>query len=287
MHTTTITGQQPTKHDPFPFGIAPLAATFLSGTERTRSSPAPDRFTMVLVSEGGGVIQIGRRRLLLERNTLYWVSPLQQLLLEPDADAKGYIISFTADFVQVWEKQSVSLARSAFFKRCLLYPAISLPNSLTNELTSIGGKMQEEIHTHSMQGEKLVRNYLSIFLIYLERLCEPTTGHTLPSREQDISLQFFTLLDKHFLVKKRVGEYASMMGLTASYLNKRIKENSGFPASYHIQQRIVLEAKRHALFDGDSLKEVAYALGFCTPAHFSKYFKNSAGINFSEFRRTA
>jgi AraC-like DNA-binding protein len=62
---------------------------------------------------------------------------------------------------------------------------------------------------------------------------------------------------------------------------------SGFTASYHIQQRIVLEAKRRAIFNGDSMKQIAYCLGFCDPAHFSKYFKNSSGTNFTDFKKTA
>jgi AraC-like DNA-binding protein len=66
-----------------------------------------------------------------------------------------------------------------------------------------------------------------------------------------------------------------------------VREVSGFTASYHIQQRIILEAKRRAIFEGNSLKEIAYGLGFCDPAHFSKYFKNSAGRNFTDFRKGA
>jgi AraC family transcriptional regulator, transcriptional activator of pobA len=33
------------------------------------------------------------------------------------------------------------------------------------------------------------------------------------------------------------------------------------------------------------MKETAYLLGFDDLAHFSKFFKNLAGINYSDFRK--
>ncbi|WP_276480250.1 helix-turn-helix domain-containing protein [Paraflavitalea pollutisoli] len=287
MYVSTITRQLPSSRLPGQFAIAPLESICLNGQGRSGSLAAPAMFSMIVVQQPGGTIQIGKRSLLLESNTLYWISPHQQIALELETSTRGFMISFSNDFIDLSEKQGASLSRTAFFKRSLLYPAIQLPAELNQQLAGFAGNMLKEYASAVPQSEKLIRNYLNVFLVYLERLCEVTMDHSLPSREQDISLHFFSLLEQHFLQKKRVSDYADMMGLTPSYLNKRIKDNSGFTASHHIQQRIVLEAKRHAIFEGDSLKEVAYALGFCTPAHFSRYFKNSAGMNFTAFRKTA
>ncbi|MCW3111245.1 MAG: helix-turn-helix protein, partial [Segetibacter sp.] len=64
-----------------------------------------------------------------------------------------------------------------------------------------------------------------------------------------------------------------------------VKKTSGTPASDHIKHRIVLEAKRHAAYSDVSMKEIAYSLGFDDVAHFSKYFKNATGINFTDFKK--
>jgi AraC-like DNA-binding protein len=47
----------------------------------------------------------------------------------------------------------------------------------------------------------------------------------------------------------------------------------------------VLEAKRKALYSDANMKEVAYSLDFEDIAHFGKFFKNSAEINFTDFRQ--
>ena len=59
----------------------------------------------------------------------------------------------------------------------------------------------------------------------------------------------------------------------SNYLNEIIKKTTGYSAGYHIRQRVVLEAKRKAAYSDSCMKEIAYHLGFCDIAHFSKFFK--------------
>jgi len=42
---------------------------------------------------------------------------------------------------------------------------------------------------------------------------------------------------------------------------------------------------RLAVYSDVCMKEIAYLLGFSDTAHFSKFFKKSTGMNFSEFKR--
>lgn len=69
-------------------------------------------------------------------------------------------------------------------------------------------------------------------------------------------------------------------------MNDSVKKVTGQPASEHIKQRVVLEAKRKAFFGTTSAKEIAFDLGFEDEAHFSKYFKANTGQTFTEYRKT-
>ncbi len=77
----------------------------------------------------------------------------------------------------------------------------------------------------------------------------------------------------------------SILFVTPNYLNEIIKKITGYSAGYHIRQRITLEAKRMALYSDNSMKEIAYNLGFLDCAHFSKFFKTITGSNFTEFKK--
>lgn len=97
--------------------------------------------------------------------------------------------------------------------------------------------------------------------------------------------KFMVMLEKDFRTVRSVNSYASQLAITPNHLNVIVKRHTRQPAGYHIRQRIAQEAKRLALYSDVCMKEIAYLLGFSDTAHFSKFFKKSTGINFSEFKR--
>src|SRR5882757_4598377 len=112
--------------------------------------------------------------------------------------------------------------------------------------------------------------------------CEEASSHRMSLFDR-----FYAKLDKQFKTMRQVAEYASELSVSPSYLTDVVKQVTGYSASYHIQQRTVQEAKRLAIYSDDSMKMVAYALGFDDLSHFSKFFKNVAGMSFSEFKKKA
>jgi AraC family transcriptional activator of pobA len=76
-----------------------------------------------------------------------------------------------------------------------------------------------------------------------------------------------------------------VISVTPNYLTEVVKKVTGNSASYHIQQRMVQEAKRLAMYSDANMKDIAYTLGFDDLSHFSKFFKNAAGMNFTEFKK--
>jgi AraC family transcriptional activator of pobA len=112
-------------------------------------------------------------------------------------------------------------------------------------------------------------------------------GEVLQSREAEMVRKFMNLLKRNFVKQKLVIEYAGQLCVTPNYLNRVVKKVTGLTASHHIQQQIIMEAKRQAMYSQVSMKEIAYGLGFDNLAHFSKYFKTNSGINFTDFKRQA
>ena len=83
---------------------------------------------------------------------------------------------------------------------------------------------------------------------------------------------------------KTVDYYADKLCVSPKHLTNVIKLESGYPTSYHINQRIVFEAKRIVRTSGASLKQIAYELGYEDTAAFSKLFKRVTGENFSTYK---
>lgn len=104
------------------------------------------------------------------------------------------------------------------------------------------------------------------------------------SRAEFVTKAFRGSLSQHFMQIKRPKDYAEKLHLSTTYLNECVKATTGQPVSYHIQQRITLEAKRLLCHSTHSLKEIAFALGYDDYPHFSKLFTKTAGLSPLSFR---
>ncbi|MGB3106386.1 MULTISPECIES: AraC family transcriptional regulator [Sphingobacterium] len=104
------------------------------------------------------------------------------------------------------------------------------------------------------------------------------------SRAEHITKQFNALLDKDFITNKQPKIYAEKLKISTAYLNECIKKATGKPVTYHIQQRIVLEAKRLLYHSSKSVKEVAATLGYDDYPYFSRLFSKVTGMTALTFR---
>lgn len=137
-----------------------------------------------------------------------------------------------------------------------------------------------------MQGEML-RTLLKRLIINVTRIAKKQTESCvhLPDSKMDLVRMFNLLLEGNFRKEHEVRFYARA-------LNKAPKTLANLFAIFNypsplrlIQNRIILEAKRHLHYTDLSAKEIAFYLGFASPAHFSRFFKQHSGENTSLFRQ--
>ena len=104
------------------------------------------------------------------------------------------------------------------------------------------------------------------------------------SRFVRINKAFSLSLEQNFKTLKRPAEYAAKFNISVSYLNECVKNATGFPVSYHIQQRVILEAKRLLYHSDKSVKEIAFELGYDDYPYFSRLFTKICGMSAKMFR---
>ena len=104
------------------------------------------------------------------------------------------------------------------------------------------------------------------------------------SRFKLIADAFKSELESNFKSVKSPTVYAQKLNISTPYLNECVKNATGYSVSHHIQQRIILEAKRLLYHSDKSVKEISSALGYDDYPYFSKLFTKSAGITPLAFR---
>ncbi len=243
-------------------------------------------YVVIWVKKGTGVHLIDMEKFELQDNMVYCISPGQVHLLKQNGDAEGYVISFTNDFMGTDESNLEILFSSGLFNTFSQSPVIKVEEDLADEMEDAVKRMMKEFANFYILRSEILRGFLKIFLIYLTRQFEKSSQQPAQSKNIDLMRRFLASLEKNYTTKRMVTDYAEELVVTPNYLNEVVKKVSGFPASHHIQQRIILEAKRQAAYSSVTMKEVAYHLGFDDMAHFSKFFKNASGVSFTDFRKS-
>jgi AraC-like DNA-binding protein/mannose-6-phosphate isomerase-like protein (cupin superfamily) len=99
-----------------------------------------------------------------------------------------------------------------------------------------------------------------------------------------IANTFKSELESNFISVKTPTAYAQKLNISTPYLNECVKNATGYPVSYHIQQRIILEAKRLLYHSDKSVKEISSELGYDDYPYFSKLFTKATGTTPLTFR---
>jgi AraC family transcriptional activator of pobA len=269
-----------------PLEINSLENTFRKTTMESVQVKKHYRYNIIWFKEGKGRFFIDTEAYDIKNNTIYCLLPGQVQVMDLEQNFEGYLISFSQEFLDIAYNDFYITFKNKLGSRVPL-SVIQLCNESQLEIAQIVKSMVNEFENFKLLRKEILRNYLQIMLIHLSRQSNHLRDSIGDSKKAIFIKKFFNLLEQHYIEKKNVSEYAGMMAVSSSHLNEIIKSNTGFPVSYHIQQHIIKEAKRQALYTDLSLKEIAYRLGFEDRSHFSKFFKAFEGRNFSEFRRTA
>src|SRR6185437_9589963 len=135
-----------------------------------------------------------------------------------------------------------------------------------------------------MQGEML-RILLKRTIISITRSAKNQTGmREEPEEKFDLIRMFNLLLEQYFREQHEVKFYAAALNRSPKTLTNVFARFRYPSPSTVIHRRIIQEAKRYLFYTDKSAKEIAYLLGFASPAHFSRYFKQHTGKSASIYK---
>jgi len=80
-----------------------------------------------------------------------------------------------------------------------------------------------------------------------------------------------------------VKDYADLLNKSPKTISNQFRLLGQETPSKIIQERIVAEAKRNLLYSTNSMKEIAFKLGFENATNFFHFFKSQVGVPPSEF----
>ncbi|MFA6457744.1 MAG: helix-turn-helix domain-containing protein, partial [Bacteroidota bacterium] len=198
---------------------------------------------------------------------------------------KGRVLIFTDEFFCITEEDRIFLRNSILFndmvgittirsgKKESLFSAHA--NQIDNELHSIVDTNQHHI----------VKNLLHNLLLHAERK-KREQGYVELKKGADLDYTrlFKDLLDKNFAQKKNVSAFAELLHVSEKRLNHATSVVLGKTPKQMIDERVLLEAKRLLTHTSNTIKEIAFSIGFDEPTNFIKYFRKHTSHTPVEFR---
>ena len=118
---------------------------------------------------------------------------------------------------------------------------------------------------------RFLLNAILTMVASLGQAGRPLTN-TRVSRGDEITAEFRQLISANFSTWKRPAQYAQQLNVSVNHLNDMVKAKTGYSVSYWIQYQTMLEAKRQLYHTQQTVKEIAYQLGFDDQHYFSRMF---------------
>ncbi|MBP9148146.1 MAG: helix-turn-helix domain-containing protein [Rhodoferax sp.] len=99
--------------------------------------------------------------------------------------------------------------------------------------------------------------------------------------------KFRAMVDENFKSHLPINHYAAQLGITPGQLSRLCREVFGVSSLDMINARLVHEAQRVLVYTGNSVKQLAYSLGFSDETYFCRFFRKHTGLSPMEFRSKA
>ncbi|MEM7550332.1 MAG: helix-turn-helix transcriptional regulator [Bacteroidota bacterium] len=204
----------------------------------------------------------------------------------PEEKPTGFSIFFTNSFASLGSKNTNFLRDFPFFG-FRSNEVIPLGFRDKNFMISLFEKIHSEYHNNKKADFALVKAYLNVLLLEIKRLYskKPKSSQVF-GRSNHLTSEFMMMLESSSTRYNSLTEYADALNISPRYLSETLKKSTGKTARFHIQQRLIVEAKSLLTQTSLSSSEISYILEFKDTSHFCRFFKQHTGKSPQIYRNT-
>ena len=156
------------------------------------------------------------------------------------------------------------------------------------ELSGLIDAIQRELESSRPGHDRAARCYVGLVGVWLERQIVAAAGEEKrPDAAQRLVRRYAELLERDFRTGQGVGAFAHALGVTPTHLSRVCNQACGRSASDLLHDRVIFEARKLLSETRAPINEIAGALGFTSPAYFTRAFQHRTGKTPSAFRKSA
>jgi AraC family transcriptional regulator, transcriptional activator of pobA len=242
-------------------------------------------YEIIFVTNGYCIVSDNLNEITQTKGQIRFVAPGKiSSIKELSDDIEGFYCLFDQSFVDTYSGVPNLLNNFTFFDLDAL-PVISLSENLGTFFSIIFNKIKQDFAENFNLLKPVICQYLISILkecnFYYEKISQENS--TLTSADR-IGQRFLQLVNKHYLSKRTLTEYADLLNITTKHLTKCVKASTGETPMDFIYKMLVIEAKILLKETTLSVSEISYQLSFEDAGHFGRFFKLHTGNTPIEFR---
>ncbi|WP_158963592.1 AraC family transcriptional regulator [Myroides fluvii] len=249
------------------------------------AAPHTPAFYLILcIDKGEGALVVDQDRIRFRSGQVLIIKPNCINTITLEEGSTGTVIGFTTDFFSLRYNTNV-LHQFSYFNEGN-QTAFYVPQEAVKGMQFLLWQMLEEFRMQKKATQKVLRSYLNILLIELDRIHVPQHTIKIHNALHEKIQKYQMLIEQHFKTHKMPSEYADMLHISTNYLNKICRTILGQTSGNLIKQHIILEAKRLLSYTTHSISEIANELGFEHASYFVTIFKKATNQTPEQYRKS-
>lgn len=260
----------------------------------TRRDPAGERreepphlhrfFELVFIEEGEGTHAIDGQRFEASPGDAFWIAPGQ---LHDAAELYGttkWLIAFGAEVLTPGQTEAAPLLDASSHSWQMPFALArrghcraTLPPAQCESWRARLGQLEHELETRPLGYAEASRALLQLLLLDVTRLV--SAGGVEPARASTPLLEaVFAFIEDNYRRPIGLRDVARAVNRSPAYLTDMVHRETGRPIFGWIAERRLAEARRLLLLSGESIEEIASAVGYGDARHFSRQFRQHTGL---------
>ncbi|SIS91349.1 AraC-type DNA-binding protein [Filimonas lacunae] len=197
------------------------------------------------------------------------------------AGKKGILFSFKRELLEEGDKEfALDVFRT--FNMSGEFTCMRLTANMVERLNKVYELLEAEYRDNS-GNLTMIKSLLKVFLLHLIMMKKEEL--TALDINQKRAYEFLMLLEDHYIDERNMQFYADKLSLSTKRLNQVLKEVLNETSVQLLHDRLILEAKRQIIHSENSIKEIAWLLGFKDRPYFSRFFKVHTGQTPEAFQK--
>lgn len=230
----------------------------------------------------GNILKIDGREYTFDANQILYLTEFHKIEVIAIGDIR--FLSFNKSFYCILNHDVEVSCKGALFFGASQIPVIQIQGESLRKFDTLWNMFLLEMDTNDHLQIEMLQMMLKRYLILGTRIYKQRENFPETKENYDLIREFNYLVETHFKEKHSVADYAALLFKSPKTLsNLFAKMGTKSPLRY-IHDRKLLEARRQLIYSDQTVKEIAYELGFSDIQTFSRFFKKYEQISPSEFK---